>query len=198
MSRRNGRNGPSFRCVMSRPSKVIFPAVGSRRRVNRRAVVLLPHPDSPTIENVSPTLDCEVHSVHRLNAPTCRRRISADRKVLDQPVDNDQVGVRLGVPAAAGFCAGAVTASAQSLVPRSPRGRSGTDGRPQCGRVRREPVPGRTSSLRPFVSAGVFAARVKWAAGRHLDQAGRRALDREQPLTLVRSKRGIDPSRPQV
>ena len=41
---------------MSRPSRVIFPEVGSRRRVSSRAVVLLPHPDSPTMEKVSPRL----------------------------------------------------------------------------------------------------------------------------------------------
>ncbi len=39
---------------MSLPSKVTLPAVGSSSRVTRRAVVLFPQPDSPTIEKVSP------------------------------------------------------------------------------------------------------------------------------------------------
>jgi hypothetical protein len=41
---------------MSRPSKVIRPSVGSISRVSIRPVVVLPQPDSPTSESVSPFL----------------------------------------------------------------------------------------------------------------------------------------------
>src|SRR5437763_10626884 len=39
---------------MSRPSKTMRPAVGSRRRMMQRAIVDLPQPDSPTTPSVSP------------------------------------------------------------------------------------------------------------------------------------------------
>ncbi len=39
---------------MSRPSKMIWPAVGSKSLVIKRAVVDFPQPDSPTRPSVSP------------------------------------------------------------------------------------------------------------------------------------------------
>src|SRR5262249_38219901 len=53
-SRRNGRIPRVDRCVMSRPSKMIFPPVGSSNRVSIRPVVVFPQPDSPTRPRVSP------------------------------------------------------------------------------------------------------------------------------------------------
>ena len=115
-------------------------------------------------------LDREVHSIHRLNRPHLpTQNPGADREVLDQSFDNDQVRVRLG-PASAGRCAGAVTASAQSRVPRSARVRSGIDaGHGVAG------FDGASSGEPPrcdLVSRGKGAARVEWAAGRHMDEAG--------------------------
>src|SRR5262245_35095464 len=52
-SRRIGRISARLRCEMSRPSKMISPAVGSRRRMMQRAIVDLPQPDSPTTPSVS-------------------------------------------------------------------------------------------------------------------------------------------------
>ena len=56
ISRRTGRISLRVRFEMSLPSNVIFPAVGSSRRMITRASVDLPQPDSPTIPNVSPRL----------------------------------------------------------------------------------------------------------------------------------------------
>ena len=94
----------------------------------------------------------------------------ADREVLDQSFDNDQVRVG-SAPASAGCCAGAVTVSAQSRVPRSARVRSGIDDTPRCGRVRLGPVRAELLAA-TLVSRGKGAARVEWAAGRHMDEAG--------------------------
>ena len=57
-SARGGRGASRsrLRCVMSRPPNVIRPLVGSSRRIRQRAIVDLPHPDSPTTPSVSPCL----------------------------------------------------------------------------------------------------------------------------------------------
>ncbi len=62
ISRRSGRSSERPRWVMSRPSSRTVPAVGSSSRVMRRAVVDLPHPDSPTSPSVSPRPMCSVTS----------------------------------------------------------------------------------------------------------------------------------------
>jgi hypothetical protein len=54
MSRRSGRSRPCRMCVMSWPSKMTDPPVGSSSRVISRPAVDLPHPDSPTSPSVSP------------------------------------------------------------------------------------------------------------------------------------------------
>jgi hypothetical protein len=59
-SRRIGRISARWRCVMSRPSKMIRPSVGSSRRITQRAIVDLPQPDSPTTPSVSPFLTVNV------------------------------------------------------------------------------------------------------------------------------------------
>ena len=81
---------------MSRPSKVIFPPVGSSSRVSSRPVVLLPQPDSPTIENVSPRLTAKFTPSTACTAPTWRRS-SPPRigKCLTRSLDDDQVRVLL-------------------------------------------------------------------------------------------------------
>ena len=92
---------------MSRPSKMILPAVGSRSRVSSRPVVVLPQPDSPTSESVSPALDREVDPVDGLDgADLALQQAPADREVLDQPVDLEQVRRRRPPvpPGAVGGC----------------------------------------------------------------------------------------------
>ena len=59
-SRRIGRIRARESFVMSLPSKVILPAVGSSSRTMQRASVDLPQPDSPTIPRVSPALTLKV------------------------------------------------------------------------------------------------------------------------------------------
>ena len=54
ISRRTGRISARERFVMSTPSKMILPPVGSSRRMMQRAIVDLPQPDSPTTPSVSP------------------------------------------------------------------------------------------------------------------------------------------------
>ena len=60
ISRRSGRRPRRERPVMSRPSKVTVPAVGSCRRTRQRPRVDLPQPDSPTRPTVSPGMTSKV------------------------------------------------------------------------------------------------------------------------------------------
>ena len=71
MLRRSARIAakPSF--VMSRPSKMILPAVGSSSRMTQRPSVDLPQPNSPTMPSVSPS---STESVTPSTARTSRRR----------------------------------------------------------------------------------------------------------------------------
>ena len=87
---------------MSVPSKVTLPPVGSSSRVTRRAVVLLPQPDSPTIENVSPRRTSKsTPSTAWTALVDLRQEAAADREVLDQALDLEQVSrSRSGVRAA--------------------------------------------------------------------------------------------------
>src|SRR6476659_1455792 len=68
ISRRIGRISERLSDVMSRSSKMIRPAVGSRRRRMHRASVDLPHPDSPTMPSVSPRLTVKLTSSTALTA----------------------------------------------------------------------------------------------------------------------------------
>ena len=71
---------------MSRPSKMIVPSVGSSSRVSSRPVVVLPQPDSPTRESVSPVADREVQPVDGLDgADLALEQAAPDREVLGQP-----------------------------------------------------------------------------------------------------------------
>ena len=60
------------RWVMSRPSKMILPAVGSSSRVTSRPVVDLPQPDSPTRPSVSPVWTLKSMPSTAWTAPTLR------------------------------------------------------------------------------------------------------------------------------
>src|SRR5215218_8266496 len=46
------------------------------------------------------------------------------------------------------------------------------------------------------VSPGVGTARMEWASGRHVDQTGRRALDRKQPFTSIPVEARYRPQQP--
>ena len=77
---------------MSRPSKRIVPAVGSRSRRISRAVVDLPQPDSPTMPRVSPSADVQrdvLDGVH-LGLPA-REDALLDGEALGQMLDLDEV-----------------------------------------------------------------------------------------------------------
>ncbi len=103
ISRRSGRMAPARRCVMSRPSKMICPAVGSMSRVSMRAVVVLPQPDSPTMPRVSPRITWNETSSTLRTRPT-RRLMMIPRvtgKCLVSPVtvisaSEDMASVALG------------------------------------------------------------------------------------------------------
>ena len=56
---------------MSIPSNVTVPDVGSSSRATRRAVVDLPHPDSPTSPSVSPWAIANEMSSTACTAPIC-------------------------------------------------------------------------------------------------------------------------------
>ena len=71
ISRRYGRISARDRCVMSRPSKITLPPVGSSSRMTQRAIVDLPQPDSPTTPSVSPSLTAKETPSTALTAPTC-------------------------------------------------------------------------------------------------------------------------------
>ena len=84
---------------MSRPSNMIVPAVGSISRVTIRPVVVLPQPDSPTSDEVSPGAP-EVEAVDRLHGADLPLEQARDREVLHQAGDRQQL-VRSGRSAGA-------------------------------------------------------------------------------------------------
>src|SRR6188508_2625680 len=74
MRRRRGRSSFWERPVMSWPSKITRPSVGSYRRRIVRPTVDLPHPDSPTSPSVSPRWMLSDTSSTALMSPTWRSR----------------------------------------------------------------------------------------------------------------------------
>ena len=70
ISRLMGRISERDSPVMSCPSNVIVPPVGSSSRMMHRAIVDLPHPDSPTTPSVSPRLTLKLTSSTALTAAT--------------------------------------------------------------------------------------------------------------------------------
>ena len=87
MSLRSGRIWPIDRCETSRPSNRIVPAVGSSRRVSSRPVVVLPQPDSPTRDSVSPLRTAKSRPSTACTAPALRRnRPLRTGKYLRNPV----------------------------------------------------------------------------------------------------------------
>jgi hypothetical protein len=73
---------------MSWPSKTILPAVGSSSRVSSRPVVVLPQPDSPTSDSVSPlrTLKSRPSTAY-----LALQHAAPDREVLDQAGHREQL-----------------------------------------------------------------------------------------------------------
>ena len=69
---RSRRTAPPPRCVMSVPSSLMLPAVGSIRRRMMRARVVLPEPDSPTRPTASPGPMSRSTSVTALTRPLPR------------------------------------------------------------------------------------------------------------------------------
>ena len=93
ISRLIGRISAWLIVVMSRPSNVIVPPVGSSRRMMHRAIVDLPQPDSPTTPSVSPRLTREGDVVHRLHRGDLLLEDdpARDREVLLQVLDAEQL-----------------------------------------------------------------------------------------------------------
>ena len=151
-------SGAAARLVMSAPSKVIVPAVGSSRRSSTRPSVDFPEPDSPTRPTVWPGCDREVDAVDRAHVTDgAAQHAAPDREVLRDAGARQQ---RAGAVAA-------VSRSWPSSCALPARGRRrGCSGR--GGRRRRSPA-------RPAWSRtgdGVRAARVEATARRHVDGGG--------------------------
>ena len=91
--------------VMSVPSNMIVPAVGSRSRRSTRPTVDLPEPDSPTSPRVPPGLDREVDAVDGAHvADRAPQHAAADREVLGDAGPRQERagggrGARVGVSA---------------------------------------------------------------------------------------------------
>ena len=96
-SRRTGRMSERDSLVMSRPSKMIFPAVDSSSRMTQRASVDLPQPDSPTTPSVSPWRTVKRDVVDGLHGSDLLLEDDAagDREVLLQVLDDEQLVAEL-------------------------------------------------------------------------------------------------------
>ena len=178
---------------MSRPSKTICPAVGSSRRVSSRPVVLLPQPDSPTREASRPRARRS-----RGRRPPGRRRPGAGAaplrigKCLTRPGDREQVVGSLGTLRAAGALGGRVgeshgscsflTAAAGSRRARSRWRSVSAGGRRRSALARCRSRSGRSVLGRPPFCSRSAQRGLNAQPLRHVDQARRGALDRQQPL----------------
>src|ERR1022692_2809558 len=194
MSRRSGRILPIDRWVMSCPSKMIWPLVGSSSRVSSLPVVVFPQPDSPTSPSVSPELTEKLTPSTAWTAPTlCRKMMPrVTGKCLVSPVTSSSGRPGDAPPLAA--------SGSLSEVLTFPPARSGTrvsrchldffptDLPPLVGgQVAGDQVAGinfvqqRLLGLAaPAGQRRIVAARVEGTARRYPDQARRRALDRDQ------------------
>ena len=207
MSRRSGRSWP---CRQVRDVAALedrsCPPVGSSSRVSSRPVVVLPQPDSPTRPSVSPLSTSKSMPSTACTAPTCRlSRPLVIGKCFSSPRTESSARSSPASPSgatrrrrpssltASSFgltssrqirCRSSVRQVAAHQVPAAAgsRSSSGTTVLPSAAGARR-----------------VRAARVEGAARRHVDQRRRGALDRACSRSVVgRSRRGIEPSRPQV
>ena len=89
ISPRRGRSSRLLTCVMSRPSNLIEPSVGSSNRTRQRPSVVLPQPDSPTRPSVFPDVKPERDVVDRVHAGhlVAEHDARPDREVQLQVVD---------------------------------------------------------------------------------------------------------------
>src|ERR1043165_7108678 len=162
---------------MSSPSNTTRPPVGSSSRITHRAIVDLPHPDSPTTPSVSPLL-----TVNETPSTARTRPISRWNTI----------------PRVIGKCfSGSSTTSSSSGIGSS--GRHGHHGRGELLRlslacvlveVAGDPVLGvarERIGRRLLVPADVHdvrAAKVEPASGWRVQQRGRRTRDRMQLALL--------------
>ncbi len=209
MSRRSGRICAVLSRVMSRPSKVIRPPVGSWRRVMTRPMVDLPQPDFRRPRPGSPPLRTSKSMPSTaFTAPTWRCRMpfligkclvrSSTLRSTSRSAEPSPADACCGITASSVFLV-SLTASAQSL-----RSRSAGGPRPRGGRrtsARCSPAPARGAPCGVTFPWG--CPRTGSAGGRRSPRGTLMRLGGE-PLTgmsrseVSRSMRGIEPSRPQV
>src|SRR6266700_468372 len=183
---RIGRSAPPLRWVMSRPSKTIFPPVGSSSRTTARPVVVLPQPDSPTRPSVSPGATVKSTPSTARTTPPERNSLPRTGKCLASPSTRSS-GSRGGLRSATAAPDGAfwisVTVSPGSLrealwcaaFPRrcAPHSRRRRASLRSCQLLTHD----RHTGLRDLVHVGVLAELVGQVAGH---QVAALALDRQE------------------
>src|SRR2546430_5073261 len=174
-SRRSGRIAPTDRCVMSRPSKTTFPPVGSSSRVTSRPVVDLPQPDSPTRPSVSPGRIAKSMPSTARTAPTFRWTIAP--RLIGKCFSSPVTSSRLSVVGTGDSLQRGRDVGGEELASLGRRDVAGDAVHVTLGQV------GHDGPARDPVAEGVWAARVERAAAGQVDQARRRPLDRDQPIT---------------
>ena len=152
---------------MSRPSNSTLPPVGSSSRVISRPVVVLPQPDSPTSDSVSPRSTSKSRPSTARTAPTWRcRSPRRTGKCFSSPLATAAGRARRAVPGSAR--AGSVTAT-----PPPPRPGSGAAGRRRGGRRPGGPAPTSRSSGRSVSASPPVSSRSGSAGGTGSPAAGR-------------------------
>ena len=184
---------------MSRPSKTTLPPVGSSSRVTSRPVVDLPQPDSPTRPSVSPARTVKSMPSTARTAPTLRlkkapRVIGKCFSQAGAPRAGSRRLAGRACPVGRQCSSGArvltvahvvVLLSGQSAVRCLGEDPLPVGGREVAGDavVGVPPAASGTTVVHGMpLQPDVRAARVERAAGRQVDQAGRGALDRHQPV----------------
>ena len=179
--------------VSSTPSNITEPDVGSIRRVTQRAVVLLPHPDSPTIDSTSPRLtsnDTPDTACTIDGRPSPRG--APQHELLDEVADRRATGRRwrrsLGhvepSAASAGFIGSTshTTLVGPQVVLRRVRHVAGVDGVPAPWRER--------------AADGIVEQRRGSAADRHQLALGtieaRQRLQQRRRVRVLRAVEGVD------
>ena len=185
---RAGRGASAVRlsAVMSRPSKMIVPAVGSSSFMIVRPSVVFPQPDSPTTPSVSPRANREVDPVHCPDLPDrVLEDARLDREVLYETLDAQDL-VAAHRRRRAWQRRPPVHRSRDCPEPgpeqiRAPR----RSGMPSCApRRRRGDAASARRSCRSPGPVRVRTAGWNAQAGRRRDQARRLARDRLEPLPV--------------
>ena len=156
--------------VMSRPSKMIEPAVGSMRRRMSRPTVVLPHPDSPTRPTVSPRRTTRSTPSTAWTVPTWRCMMPPlIGKCLTRPRTSTSGAAGSVAPPGAGIAgtgeAGSITAGAVIRPARPCRGGS-------CRPVCDSGSSGRRGRRQAIRSSGCTSAQPTTASSVRMTQRG--------------------------